>query len=426
MASPVGAQYVFFEPDSTEVRLALTREASNLPALAAGTGNIEVFTTSPGSPEFGPRGSAFAPGAVVDHATILGAAGLELLTGDYAVAGGNSIRLGSGNQSVIGAAGATVTGGSGSGFIDASAGAITVQIGSAGGSDNVFSGHFDTVRGGADAATVLGAAADMIDLAGSTGTAVINAMAGHESVTLGSGAATVFGGMSDTIDLGSSSNAFVNAERGGMSILLGSSGADTIYARSNSSDPNSGMGGDTIIAAAAGTASANVILARGDNIDLTGGVGNATINALAGNDTVPLGGLPATVFGGMGDTIDLGSSSNAFVNAERGGMSIRLGSSGADSIYARSNSSDPNSGMGGDTIIAAAAGTASANVILARGDNIDLTGGVGNATINALAGNDTVPLGGLPATVFGGMGDTIDLGSSSNAFVNAERGGMSI
>src|SRR5207237_38477 len=149
----------------------------------------------------------------------------------------------------------------------------------AGGSDNVFSGHFDTIRGGTDAATILGAAADTIDLVGSTGTAVINALAGHESVTLGSGAATVFGGMGATLDLGSSSHDFVNAERGGMSIQLGSSGADTIYALADANQPTSGAGHDTIIAASGGTATADIILARGDQVDLTGGLGNATINA---------------------------------------------------------------------------------------------------------------------------------------------------
>ena len=55
-----------------------------------------------------------------------------------------------------------------------------------------------------------------------------------------------------------------------------------------------------------------------------------------------LTGPVCTVFGGMGETIDLGSSSNAFVSAERGGMSIRLGSSGADTIYALADANQPS------------------------------------------------------------------------------------
>src|SRR5712671_1594368 len=230
MASPAGAQYVFFEPSGPGVNISLTPNGSNLTPPVPGTANIEVFTAAPGSLAPGYQGSAFASGADVGSAPgfdpntdVFGPTPLQLLAGNYAVvdiSSGNIISLGSGNQSVIGAVGDTITGGSGAGFIDATAGSIAVQIGSSGGSDNIFSGHFDTIRGGTDAATILGAAADTIDLAGSTGTAVINAVAGHESVTLGSGAATVFGAMGDTIDLGLSSNAFVNAERGGMSIRL--------------------------------------------------------------------------------------------------------------------------------------------------------------------------------------------------------------
>src|SRR3954453_22262416 len=182
MASPVGSQYTFFEPDGTRVNLALTTDGSNLPVPLAGAVNIEVFTTSPGGLAPGYQGSAFAPGAVVTDATLFGVASLQLLAGNYAVAGGPAITLGSGNQSVIGAVGDTINGGSGAGFVDASAGSIRVQIGSSGGSDNIFSGHFDTIRGGADAASIIGSARDTKDLSGSTGTALINASAGRSSV----------------------------------------------------------------------------------------------------------------------------------------------------------------------------------------------------------------------------------------------------
>jgi hypothetical protein len=119
----------------------------------------------------------------------------------------------------------------------------------------------------------------------------------------------------------------------------------------------------------------------------------------------------------MGDTIDLGSSSNAFVNAERGGMSIQLGSSGADTIYALADANQPTSGAGHDTIMAYSGGTASAEIILARGDKVDLTGGLGNATINALAGNDTVTLGSGAATVFAAQGDTVTAGAGTSTIV---------
>jgi Ca2+-binding RTX toxin-like protein len=134
---------------------------------------------------------------------------------------------------------------------------------------------------------------------------------------------------------------------------------------------------------------------------------------------VTLGSGPATVFGAGGDTISLGASSSGFVIANLGGMSIQIGSSGADTIF------DTGS-TGGNTITAASGGTASANVILAARDQINLTGGMGNATVNALAGNDTVTLGSGAGTVFGGAGDAISLGAGTAGFVVANAGGMSI
>ena len=364
MASPVGAQYVFFEPNGTGVSVSLTPNGSNLPAPVPGNVNIEVFTATPGGLAAGYQGSAFAAGAGVNNTTVFGPTSLQLLAGNYAVSditGDNNITLGSGNQSVVGAVGDTITGSSGAAFIDASAGSIAVRIGSAGGSDNIFSGNFDTIMGGSDAATILGAAGDTIDLAGSSGTAFINAMAGHESVTLGSGAATVIGAIGDTITAGSGAAGIV-ATMGNAQITIGSSGgSDTILSG----------GGDTILG---GAAAATIIGAAGDTINLTGGTGSANINALAGQESVTLGSGPATVFGAGGDTISLGASSSGFVIANLGGMSIQIGSSGADTIF------DTGS-TGGNTITAASGGTASANVILAAGDKIDLTGGMGNATV---------------------------------------------
>src|SRR3954471_1622108 len=230
MASPVGSQYVFFEPSGPGVNIALTPDGSNLAAPQPGAANIEVFTAAPGGLAPGYQGSVFAPGADVGSAPgfdpntdVFGPTSLQLLAGNYAVvdiSGNNIISLGSGNQSVIGAAGDTINGGSGAGFINASAGSIRVQIGSAGGSDNIFSGNFDTIRGGTDAATIIGAAGDTIDLSGSTGTALINAMAGHEFVALGSGAATVMGAIGDTIVAGSGV-AGIDGTLGNMQIVVG-------------------------------------------------------------------------------------------------------------------------------------------------------------------------------------------------------------
>jgi Ca2+-binding RTX toxin-like protein len=182
-----------------------------------------------------------------------------------------------------------------------------------------------------------------------------------------------------------------------MSVTLGSSGSDTVFSGA----------GDTINGAAGGTANATILGAAGDTINLTGWAGSANINATPGHEAVTVGGGAATVFGGANDTISLGASSAAFVNANLGSMSIQVGSSGLDTIFDTGTA-------GGDTITAAAGGSASANIILASGDKVDLTGGMGNATVNALAGNDTVTLGSGPATVFAAQGDTVTAGAGTS------------
>ena len=86
MASPVGAQYVFFEPSGTGVSVSLTPDGSNLAAPTPGNVNIEVFTATPGSLAPGYQGSAFAAGAGVNNTTVFGPTSLQLLAGNYAVA----------------------------------------------------------------------------------------------------------------------------------------------------------------------------------------------------------------------------------------------------------------------------------------------------------------------------------------------------
>jgi Ca2+-binding RTX toxin-like protein len=232
---------------------------------------------------------------------------------------------------------------------------------------------------------------------------------------LGSGDATVFGAAGDTISAGASALAFIDATLGDTSVVLGSSGSDTIFSGS----------GDTITGAAGGTATATIVGAAGDTINLSGWDGTANINANQGNEAVTVGGGASTVFGAAGDTISLGTSFDAFVDAHLGGMSVQIGSSGSDTIFALSNSNDTASGAGHDTITAVSGSSASANVILADGDKVDLTAGMGNATINALAGSDTVTLGGGATTVFAAQADTVTGGAGAST-VNLGSGAVNI
>src|SRR4051794_35409114 len=119
MASPSGAQYVFFDDNPNGVRVALTRDGSDLPAPVPGATNIEIFTANPGGLAAGFQGSAFAYGAGVEGATVYGAASLQILAGNFGVKSpsGNPIIPGGGNQTIIGAAGDSIVAVSGSSYL---------------------------------------------------------------------------------------------------------------------------------------------------------------------------------------------------------------------------------------------------------------------------------------------------------------------
>jgi Ca2+-binding RTX toxin-like protein len=407
-------QYLFDRLDLSQPyqpqNLQLTPDGSNLPEPIPGALDIEIFTQVAGQIAPGYQGSALALGAAVTPAPfpggeyLVGPSSLQLLDGDYAVTDpfgvGNRITLGSGTQRVSAGPRDTIVGGSGAGTIQAVGSVqMTAQIGSAGGSDTIFTGPGDTVLGGSDDAVIGGNSGVVINLSGSTGTAVITTFGG-DLIQLGAGPATVFGGAGDTI-LAGSGQAVIDGRPGNASITIGSSGgSDTILSGT----------GDTILG---GAANATVIGARGDTINLSGGTGGALINAVAGNEVVSLGNGAATVFGGAGDTVTAGSGAAAIIGTD-GNMSITIGSSGgSDTIF-----SGP-----GDTIHG---GAAAATVFGASGDTIDLSGGPGTALINAAAGNEGVTLGGGAGTVFAGAGDTVSLGFSSSALAIANAANVSI
>src|SRR5262249_17242547 len=110
------AQFVFFDKQSTGVNIVLTPDGSNLTAPITGVTNIELFTSRPGSLAPGYQGSAFLFGGTVNGATVTGGNSLALLDGDYGVRetqGNTTIALGTGDQTVIGAAGDTIIPGPG-------------------------------------------------------------------------------------------------------------------------------------------------------------------------------------------------------------------------------------------------------------------------------------------------------------------------
>src|SRR5258708_37828675 len=145
MASVTGGQYqqYLFTAPSQDLNLVTTPDGKNLPPPTVNTFNLELVISPKNTPTTSPLydgGAYFKSGDVQ---------ALHLLNGDFQVVddstqgGGNdAIFAGSGNQTIIGAPGDTITGGNGAGELDGSAGSIVITPGK--------NGTY-TIIGGADA-----------------------------------------------------------------------------------------------------------------------------------------------------------------------------------------------------------------------------------------------------------------------------------
>jgi hypothetical protein len=333
------------------------------PAVS-GAFNVEVFT-SMGNDTLaaGYDVGVTAAGGVLDSGVLRGA--VQLSAGDYEVldtaattaAGGavieprgTSIRLGSGNQTVVGAAadsvsagtgaqmvnalagnmlvvgstGAltvfggvsdTITAGFGPAYIDGSTGSMAVTVG-LGGTDTIFAGHDTTVSGGSAAALINLGSGGIVNLNRTNGNstpvgdAMINATIGGAQISLGIGAATVFGGVGDTITgqgnaFGSSAQ-YIDGQRGGALINVGSGGVETVFGSTVAGSGNTITGGR-----------ATLIYTGGSGDLIANGTGSAIINAISGgpglpaNETIAAGSGPTSVWGGAGDRIGVGGAASA-------------------------------------------------------------------------------------------------------------------
>jgi len=164
-------------------------------------------------------------------------------------------------------------------------------------------------------------------------------------------------------------------------------------------------------------------LGPGDVIDFGNQTGNAALNATAGNIAVTLGGGAASVYGGVGDTINLGSVGQ-YADGGAGKMTITLGSAGVDSVFGSSVAGGAGTILGGSASL-------NFNVQNGGGDLINLASSSGNAAINAFERfipgasrggavqlavvDDTIMAGTGSDSVFGGPGDRIGVGTSSSS-----------
>src|SRR6266849_9743343 len=308
MASPTGGRFILGPPTGSPAVTVGINDGKNtiFPAPVAGNFNIEVFTaagvTALPALDTGFQAGIIAPGGTLVATGALTGTTLRLFTGDFAVTdsvtgnaaqGAATIILGSGNQRVVGAPGDTIQGGSGTQVLDA------IQQ---------FAGGAETIIGG-------------------------------------SGPTTVYGGPGDSVVAGSG-NTYIDGTAGKMAIRVGSAGTDSIVGTVAVNTISGAAGGpDTI---SGGAASVQIQgLGKGDIVDFTNQTGSARINATAGNIAVTLGSGAAAVFGGVGDTIDLGSVGQ-YADGGAGKLTIKLGTAGEDSVFGSSVAS------GGDTIVGGA------------------------------------------------------------------------
>jgi hypothetical protein len=413
---------VYFAP-GLPANLVYTATGSTLPAPLPGQFNLELFNNGTGTGSI-----TTAPG--YQGVALVSADGrtVSLLHGDYGLVdsgangGNNLIVLGDGSESIGGAIGDTILGGSGPNqFLDGHLGHQSITGGTAG-NETIWGAATDTVRGGNGGnETIAGVSGETIF--GSTGANVfINATGGNQSVLGGSaGNDSVWTGAGDTIHGGSNNatvggvagvtmiggtggNQFFDASQGHQSVLGGSGGnetiwgalTDTITGGSGGNETIGGVSGETIL----GGSGANVfIAAMNGNMSIVGGAaGNESVWAGAG-DTIRGGSDNETIGGVPNDTVIGGSGGNEFIDGSLGHQSILGGSGGNETIW----------GAATDTITGGSAGNETIGSV--AGESV--TGGAANTVIDASAGNQWIALGGGNSTVSGGAHDTV-LGASGS------------
>src|SRR6266480_3581167 len=199
MASIPGSHYEIFAPGQT-VNFGLTYDANSFAPPVPGEFNLEVIINATGTGNYptppGYQGVLIesVPGKTIPPT-------VTMLHGDYGLidAGGNDrIFLGDGSESVQGASGDTLAGGTGlNQFLDAHLGNQSVTGGS-GGTETIWGGPGDTIHGGSGGnETLAGVSGETIT--GGAANTFFDATAGNDSILAGGGNSTMFGGAHDTV-----------------------------------------------------------------------------------------------------------------------------------------------------------------------------------------------------------------------------------
>jgi hypothetical protein len=400
MASITGSQYDVYAGGQT-INFGITSDPNNVPPPVGGDFNLEVVVNATGTGSYN-TASGYQGLAILstDGHTLTLLHGAYWVIDDGANGGGNDhIYLGDGAESVTGASGDTLTGGTGNNqFIDATLGAETVY-GGTGGSETIWGGAQTSIQGGSGGnETIVGAAGTTIT-GGSGGDEFINGYKGGQTITGCSGGnetiwgsssgnpadtihggtggnETIAGGAGDSITGGSGGDEFINGYGGGQSITGGSGGNETIWGSS------SGNPADTI---QGGAGNETIVGGTGDTI--TGGSGNEFINAYLGGESISGGSGNETIWGS-----ESGQPGNTIQGAAAGGSATIAFSAthNAETLW------DDGTASGNDTVY---------NYNTAGGDNFSMASGETISSSNVVGGNVVVTLSDGSTITFAGTTD---------------------
>src|SRR5205814_1422192 len=178
-SSPPSPQYVFFAPGQT-MNVGATTDPNNPPPPVSGDFNLELVLNATGTGSY-----MTAPG--YQGLAIRSADGhtLTMLHGDYGAVdngAGNTIFLGDGSESIGGAIGDTIQGGSGPHQLLAAPPGHQSVLGGSGGNETIWGAATDTITGGSGGNETIGGVAGETILGGSGANIFINATDGSQSI----------------------------------------------------------------------------------------------------------------------------------------------------------------------------------------------------------------------------------------------------
>ena len=325
MASIPGSHYDIFAPNQT-VDMALTYDANSAAPPVSGEFNLEIVINSTGTGNYPtppgyqgvlietPPGKGFPPT-------------LTMLHGNYGLvdgAGNDRIFLGDGSESIGGALGDTLAGGTGlNQFLDGHLGNQSILGGTAG-TETIWGGPGDTIRGGSGGNEFIdGARGNQSIVGGSGGNETIWGGAG-DTIQGGSGGNETIAGVSGETITGGAANTFFDATSGNESIVAGS-GNSTIWG-----------GAHDTIQGASGSGSALMGFAGGnetlwDNGTTSSGHDSVSTFSQAGGDRVSLNSATDTIANVVGTASTSGG--NTTVTLHDGSTITFIGISGVNNTF---------------------------------------------------------------------------------------------